>query len=243
MATFISFYGGTTLANPIELASLGEKGDYHLRDGKVWAAWVWAASGLGDVNGDGFDDIFLEATRANSPTGTRRGASFVLFGDSTLPASLEATDIDSRGVIIRGVDEDDKGSFNQPTDADDVWVRARGDFNGDGFNDIVMGSVLADGIANTLNSAGEGYLVYGGDFSNIVTHMGTDQGDTIEGTADDDTMIGGQGDDLLAGNGGADVLRGGQGDDILSVGNMGFARLNGGNGTDTLRFDGADAGD
>ena len=38
-------------------------------------------------------------------------------------------------------------------------------------------------------------------------------------------------------NGGADVLCGGEGDDILAISDATVARLKGGTGTDTLRFD------
>jgi hypothetical protein len=41
------------------------------------------------------------------------------------------------------------------------------------------------------------------------------------------------------GNGGEDVLHGGAGDDILAISDATFFSLDGGNGTDTLRFDAA----
>ena len=47
------------------------------------------------------------------------------------------------------------------------------------------------------------------------------------------------GDDTLTGEGGADVLRGGAGDDVLVVSDLGFARIAGGTGTDTLQLDGS----
>ena len=47
------------------------------------------------------------------------------------------------------------------------------------------------------------------------------------------------GDDELIGKGGADVLCGREGDDILAISDATIARLKGGTGTDTLRFDGA----
>src|SRR6185436_783387 len=50
---------------------------------------------------------------------------------------------------------------------------------------------------------------------------------------------GGRGNDILVGNGGADVLLGGAGDDILAVSSTTFAKVDGGNGTDTLRLDGS----
>ena len=51
-------------------------------------------------------------------------------------------------------------------------------------------------------------------------------------------MIGGLAGDTIVGAGGADVLRGGDGNDVLAIGDKNFQRIDGGGGTDTLRFDG-----
>ena len=51
-------------------------------------------------------------------------------------------------------------------------------------------------------------------------------------------MIGGLAGDTIVGAGGADVLRGGAGNDVLAIGDKNFQRIDGGGGTDTLRFDG-----
>ena len=52
-------------------------------------------------------------------------------------------------------------------------------------------------------------------------------------------LIGGLGNDILTGAGGADILRGGAGEDVLGVSGTTFADINGGNGFDILRLDGA----
>ncbi len=60
----------------------------------------------------------------------------------------------------------------------------------------------------------------------------------LTGSAAADDMVGGLGDDILDGKGGADALIGGGGNDRLKVADLGFARLHGGAGIDTLALDG-----
>jgi len=69
--------------------------------------------------------------------------------------------------------------------------------------------------------------------------VGTSGDDTLTGSAAADQLVAGQGNDTLVGNGGADVLRGGAGNDVLAISDLTFASLDGGLGTDTLRFDAA----
>jgi Ca2+-binding RTX toxin-like protein len=68
--------------------------------------------------------------------------------------------------------------------------------------------------------------------------LGTESDDTLTGTAADEIIAGAQGDDTLIGGGGADLLNGGAGDDLLAIADVGFRKLLGGGGTDTVRLDG-----
>ena len=52
-------------------------------------------------------------------------------------------------------------------------------------------------------------------------------------------MVGGLGNDILIGNGGADVMIGGAGNDTLVIADIGFLRVTGGDGMDTLALSGA----
>ena len=88
-------------------------------------------------------------------------------------------------------------------------------------------------------AGGAAYVIFGNDLSAAVSHAGDGTNNTLQGSPDKDIMVGGQGDDVLVGAGGPDVLRGGQGDDVLAIADLDFARIVGGNGTDTLRLDGA----
>lgn len=103
-------------------------------------------TGLGDFNGDGNDDIILSASDASNGI----GQSYVIFGnkgDFNSTFSLLSLN-GSNGFTINGINEDASGSS----------VAGIGDFNGDGFDDILIGAFAAN------NFAGQSYVVFGGNF-------------------------------------------------------------------------------
>ena len=91
-------------------------------------------------------------------------------------------------------------------------------------------------------------MVLGTDFSDTgltltalqasVENTGGSGDDTLTGGLGADVMVGNDGDDIIVGGGGADHLYGDAGDDLLVVGGAEFARVDGGEGNDTLAIDG-----
>lgn len=75
--------------------------------------------------------------------------------------------------------------------------------------------------------------------AHAVTHDGTALGDTLTGTGGADVIDGDAGSDLIIANGGADLIFGGAGDDRIVVNGLDFNHIDGGEGTDTLVFDGS----
>ncbi len=92
-------------------------------------------------------------------------------------------------------------------------------------------------MIQTGQNSGASFVVFGGQASSAT--VGTTGNDTLTGDGNANQLVAGAGNDTLVGNGGADVLRGGAGDDILAVSDLTFASLDGGTGSDTLRFDAA----
>jgi len=77
----------------------------------------------------------------------------VVFGSSTrTSAELDLSSLDgTNGFQINGIDHADFSGYS---------VSSAGDVNGDGFDDIIIGTYTADPDGKT--DAGESYVVFGG---------------------------------------------------------------------------------
>ena len=108
---------------------------------------------LGDINGDGYDDVAIGAVTASPNGETYAGESYVLFGKpggfgATYQLGTLSTGGGVDGFVIRGIDARDLSSRGI----------AGGDVNGDGLADIIIGSPRAD---TNGNAAGEVHVVFG----------------------------------------------------------------------------------
>ena len=111
-----------------------------------------SVSSAGDVNGDGFKDLIIGAFYAD-PNGQRdAGVSYVVFGSAEgFDPTLNLSELDgSNGFVMNGVNAGDTLGFS---------VSSAGDFNGDGFDDIIIGAHYAD--PNGEIGAGSTYVVFG----------------------------------------------------------------------------------
>ncbi|MBE9098312.1 hypothetical protein [Vacuolonema iberomarrocanum] len=110
-----------------------------------------SVSGAGDINGDGFDDLIIGAFTADPNGNGLAGESYVVFGrDQGLAASLNLADLDGRnGFVINGINGYDRSGWS---------VSGAGDINGDGLDDLIIGS---QGFG--LYSSGQSYVVFGRD--------------------------------------------------------------------------------
>ncbi|MGI0483444.1 Calx-beta domain-containing protein, partial [Geminocystis sp. CENA526] len=181
---------------------------------------------IGDINGDGFDDILLSVPNYNN----NKGGAFVVFGtDSNEPIDLQnltnnenntGNKSSAQGFAIEGL----------PSSLAGISISGGADVNGDGFEDFIIG---APGNNDNLT-----YVIFGSDFNNTVNQTGTIGDDVMIGTATGESFIGGEGDDQIYTNGGIDVVYAGLGDDFVTVNDTYFRRLDGGAGTDVLRFEG-----
>lgn len=107
-----------------------------------------AVSNLGDINGDGIDDIIVGASAMTN----RKGESYVIFGSNdSFGSSYDVMSLDAtNGFVIRGGNEADYSG---------VSVSKSGDVNGDGINDILIGAYYAEPSVGNAN--GVSYVVYG----------------------------------------------------------------------------------
>jgi hypothetical protein len=139
----------------------------------------FSVSAAGDVNGDGFADLFIGAPSAEEG-GTNRGAAYVVFGKADgFSPSLVLSGLDgSNGFKLAGLADRDYAGRS---------VSAAGDVNGDGFADLIMGAFRA---AEGGTRRGAAYVVFGkaGGFGASVALSGLDgsNGFKLSGVADND---------------------------------------------------------
>lgn len=175
----------------------------------------------GDINADGFDDIVVR-----NAGGLEADAAVVLYGHSGPFDHWISFPMLNENDILR-ITPDDPGALT-------YLATAAGDTNGDGFDDLLVGTPYSKADPS---SSGILYQLAGRDFRDEIDLLGTAADDSLTGTALGDRIVAAQGNDVVVGGGGADVINAGQGHDELHVGDNKFFRIDGGAGNDTLHLD------
>jgi len=151
--TYVVFGGGSVgSAGVIELSDLDGSTGFVIRGAAAGDSSGASVASVGDVNGDGMDDLLIGAYFA-SPNGESSGTTYVIFGGS---------DVGSTGVVeLSGLSGSDGFALNgaAPGDVSGFSVASAGDINGDGFGDLLIGADSAD--PNGAYS-GTTYVVFGG---------------------------------------------------------------------------------
>ncbi len=107
------------------------------------AVYARSATGIGDINKDGFQDIFIAD---GGIVNNVRYRGYVLFGRKRWPKKINVMNLDgSDGFIIKGIKENE--GYTSISEA--------GDINGDGIPDVIVGIPFA------YNATGQSFVVFG----------------------------------------------------------------------------------
>ena len=137
------------LAATFDLSALDGSNGFRL-DGVVDSDYNGrAVSAAGDVNGDGIDDL-LVSSLGSDVYALSSGSSYVLFGRSTgFASAINLSTLDgSTGFRLDG---------NGVREQSGYAVANAGDINGDGFDDLIIGSRASF----NGSYSGSSYLVFG----------------------------------------------------------------------------------
>ncbi len=155
-------------ADDVQLEHLGDRG--------VTIPGATSLTRLGDVDGDGQDDLGVLAAVGNAP------AAFVVPGKGLTGKVDLATLSGGREIDLPTTGEAPDG----PGDGiATTAIRAAGDVNGDGTNDVIVGDPLSDG------ASGRAWVIFGGDKTSPVSLDALDSADGFSISGDPGAALGG----------------------------------------------------
>lgn len=152
--TFVVFGRRSLFESVIELESLDGQDGFRIGGVSPFDRAGRSVSNLDDINGDGVGDLAIGAPTVGSGAQEGRGEAYVVYGRrGGFGPVLDLGNLDaSTGLAVTGFSPSDGGGYA---------VSNAGDWNGDGFDDLLVGAPDINIVTGAFGP-GAAYLVFGG---------------------------------------------------------------------------------
>jgi Ca2+-binding RTX toxin-like protein len=149
--SYVIFGKSSGFGATLDLSTLDGLTGFSLKGSYLVGQSGTSVASAGDINGDGYDDLFIGAGSTKNGTEIHSGESYVVCGQAAgFSASINLSDLDgSTGFRIEGIDS---------LYYSECAVASAGDVNGDGFSDMVIG---ANGGHSNGKYSGQSHVVFG----------------------------------------------------------------------------------